>query len=48
MILNTVDAEGVSIVLSAPPEDDMTEKLFEKLGIKIPGNEIVDSLFVGK
>jgi Skp family chaperone for outer membrane proteins len=36
LILNTVDAGGVSIVLYGPPEHDLTEKLFTRLGIPIP------------
>lgn len=36
MILNTVDAGGVSIVLFGPPEHDLTEKLFKRLGIPVP------------
>ncbi|MFK7921451.1 MAG: OmpH family outer membrane protein [Bacteroidia bacterium] len=36
MILNTVDAGGVSIVLFGPPEDDLTEKLMKRLGIEVP------------
>ena len=36
IILNTVDAGGVSIVLYGPPEDDLTEKLMTRLGIEIP------------
>jgi len=36
MILNTVDAGGVSIVLFGPPEDDLTEKLMKRLGIDVP------------
>ncbi|MEL6589771.1 MAG: OmpH family outer membrane protein [Bacteroidota bacterium] len=38
MILNTVDAGGVSIVLFGPEEDDLTEKLMTRLGIKVPSS----------
>ncbi|MEZ4686428.1 MAG: OmpH family outer membrane protein [Bacteroidia bacterium] len=36
LILNTVDAGGVSIVLYGPPEHDLTKKMFAKLGIPVP------------
>ena len=35
-ILNAVDGNGVSIVLHGPQEHDLTEKIMNKLGIKIP------------
>lgn len=35
-ILNTVDGSGVSIVLHAPEEHDLTEKILNDLGIEIP------------
>lgn len=35
-ILNTVDGNGVSIVLHGPEEHDLTKKLMTKMGIKIP------------
>ncbi len=38
-ILNSVDGNGVSIVLHGPEEYDLTEKLLTKLGIEIPKAE---------
>jgi outer membrane protein len=35
-ILNTVDGSGSSIVLHAPPEHDLSEKILKDLGIEIP------------
>ena len=35
-ILNTVDGSGVSLVLKAPEENDVTAKLMERLGIPMP------------
>ena len=35
-ILNTVDGSGVSLVLKAPEENDVTAKLMERLGIQLP------------
>lgn len=37
-ILNTVDGNGVSIVLHGPEEHDLTQVLMKKLGIEIPTN----------
>ena len=36
LVLNSVDGSGVSIVLYAPDEDDLTERLMKYLGIPIP------------
>ena len=35
-VLNTVDGSGVSIILHGPEEHDLTKKIMDKLGIKIP------------
>jgi outer membrane protein len=35
-ILNSVDGQGVSVVLHGPEEHDLTRKLMKKLGIEIP------------
>lgn len=35
-ILNTVDGSGVSIILHAPEEHDLTEKILNDMGIEIP------------
>lgn len=35
-ILNTTDGSGVSIILHAPEEHDLTEKILNDLGIEIP------------
>ncbi len=37
-ILNSVDGNGVSIVLYGPEEHDLTRKLMQNLGIEIPEN----------
>ena len=36
VILNSVDGNGVSIILHGPEENDVTKKLMTKLGIKLP------------
>ena len=33
MILNSQDGSGLSIVLSAPAEDDLTRKVLKQLGV---------------
>jgi outer membrane protein len=38
LILNSVDGNGVSIVLHGPEEHDLTEKLMNSLGIEIPAD----------
>ncbi len=38
-ILNTVDGSGVSIILNAPEEDNVTRSIMESLGIKIEDSE---------
>lgn len=35
-VLNTVDGSGVSIILHGPEEHDLTKKLMDRLGIKLP------------
>jgi len=35
-VLNTMDGSGVSIILHAPEEHDLTEKILNDLGITIP------------
>lgn len=35
-VFNSVDGAGVSILLEAPEQDDLTETLLKKLGIEIP------------
>lgn len=35
-VFNSVDGAGVSILIKAPLEDDMTELILKKLGIEIP------------
>ncbi len=37
-ILNSVDGNGVSIVLHGPEEHDLTQKLMQKFGIEIPSD----------
>lgn len=39
LILNSVDAGGVSIVLYGPPEHDLTKKMFARLGIPYPSGD---------
>lgn len=38
-IINSIDGNGVSIVLYGPEEHDLTEKLMTSLGIKIPAKD---------
>ncbi len=38
-ILNTVDGSGVSIILNAPEEDNVTRPIMESLGIKVEDSE---------
>ena len=38
LILNSVDGNGISIVLHGPEEHDLTKKLMESLGIEVPVN----------
>ncbi|MCR9249896.1 MAG: OmpH family outer membrane protein [bacterium] len=38
-ILNTVDGNGVSIVLKGPDEHDLTKALMTKLGIQLPSGQ---------
>ena len=35
-VLNQTTSGGVSTILYGPPEDDLTEKIFNKLGMQIP------------
>jgi outer membrane protein len=35
-ILNTVDGSGASIILHAPPEHDLSERILNDMGIEIP------------
>ena len=37
-IINSVDGNGISIILYGPQEHDLTEKLIKKLGIDIPAD----------
>lgn len=36
VIINSVDGNGISIVLHGPEENDVTKKLMTKLGVKLP------------
>ncbi len=38
-ILNTVDGNGVSIILKGPDEHDLTKALMTKLGIQLPAGQ---------
>jgi len=39
VIINSVDGNGISIVLHGPEENDVTKKLMTKLGVKLPEGE---------